>query len=43
LITWKIEQDDQSHSHDFVMTKPHTYPLFKGHKLKKEEFDNKVK
>ena len=42
LIIGKTEQDGHSHSHDFVMTKPHTYPLFKGHKLKKEDFDNKV-
>ena len=42
LITGKTEHDGQSHSPDFVMTKPHTYPLFKGHKLKKEDFDNKA-
>ena len=24
------------------MTKPHTYPLFKGHKLSEEDFTNKI-
>ena len=42
LITGKTEKGGQSYSHEFVMSKPHTYPLFKGHKLKKEDFDNKV-
>ena len=42
LITGKTEHDGQSHSPDFVMTKLHTYPLFKEHKLKKEDFDNKA-
>ena len=42
LITGKTEKGGQSNSHEFVMSKPHTYPLFKGHKLKKEDFDNKV-
>ena len=41
LITGRTEKSGQSHSHDFVVNKPHTYPLFKGHKLSKEDFENK--
>ena len=42
LLTTKIEKRAQFHSHEIVVTKPHTYLLFKGHKSKKEDFRNQV-
>ena len=42
LITGKTEKGGQSHHPDYVLAKPHTYPLFKGHKLSPSDFDCKV-
>ena len=41
IITGRTEKGGQSHNAEFVITKPHSYPLFKGHKLTKEDFENK--
>ena len=42
LITGKTEKDGVSHSPDFQVSKPHMYPLFKGHKLTLEQIKAKV-
>ena len=41
-ITGKTEKGGMSHSHDFCMSSPYTYPLFKIHKLSLQEVENKV-
>ena len=41
-ITGKTEKDGYSKQHDFCITKPYMYPLFKIHKLNEEQITQKV-
>ena len=42
MITGNTKKDGMSHAHEFCMTKPYVYPLFKIHKLTEDMIAKKV-
>ena len=42
-LTGKTEKGGHSHDHSFIVRAPYLYPLYKIHKLNKEQIESKVK